>query len=293
MQINTQQSYDSLLAGIRRQLEAQAAGNARVSSGKRFQRPADAALDYKTSLDIRHMKKGVETSLKAINTAKTRLNHSLTMINSMQNIITRAQTLATQQASGQISAANRLAALTEVRQLKDALFTYANQRLDGQSLFAGTATSADAFVKDSAGNISYNGNAHDRTVAVTTSQIVISNVRGDQAAFSKAFAAFKSLETALAGNDQGGVQSALGQINDAGGSMIDLNADVGARIHSLDLQQRLFTDISLSLDTRLNEHEGVDIASTVARLQQSSVALKAAYSQIATLRSLSLVNFLR
>ena len=293
MQINTQQSYDSLLAGIRRQLDTQAKGNAQVSSGKRFQRPADAALDYKASLDIRHMKKGVETSLKAINTAKTRLNHSLTMINSMQNIITRAQALATQQASGQISATNRQAALTEVRQLKDALFTYVNQRLDGQSLFAGTATAADAFVKDAAGNISYNGNAQDRTVAVTTSQIVISNVRGDQAAFSKTFAAFKSFETALAANDQTGVQNALGQLNDAGNSMIDLNADVGARIHSLDLQQRLFTDINLSLDTRLNEHEGVDIAATVARLQQSSVALQAAYNQVATLRSLSLVNFLR
>jgi len=293
MQINTQQSYDSLLSGIRNQLDIQAKGNGQISSGKRFQRPADAPLDYKKSLDIRHMKKGVETSLNAINTAKIRMNNSLSMINSMQQIIVRAQALAVQQSSGQISATDRHAALAEVTQLRDSLFTYANQRLNGQSLFSGTNTSAAAFVKDVSGNISYNGNAQDRTVAITTTQIINSNVRGDQAAFSKMFTAFKTLETGLTGNDQTGVQNALGQLHDAGNSMIDLNAEVGAKTRSLDLQQQLFTDINLSLDTRLNEHEGVDIASTVAKLQQSSIALQAAYNQVASLRSLSLVNFLR
>ncbi len=293
MQINTQQSYDSLLTGIRNQLDIQAKGNAQVSSGKRFQRPADAPLDYKKSLDIRHMKKGVETSLNAINTAKTRMNNSLSMINSMQQIIVRAQALAVQQSSGQISATDRQAALAEITQLRESLFTYANQRLDGQSLFSGTDTVAAAFIKDGSGNIVYNGNAQDRTVAITTTQIVTSNVRGDQAAFSKMFTAFKTFETALNGNDQAGVQTAIGQLNDAGNSMIDLNAEVGAKIRSLDLQQQLFNDIGLSMDNRLNEHEGVDIASTIAKLQQSSIALQAAYNQVASLRSLSLVNFLR
>jgi len=293
MRVSIQQSYDSLLNGVRQQLDIQSKGNAQVSSGKRFQRPSEAALDYKTSLDIRHMQKGVQTTLSAINTATTRLNQSMSMLNSMQQIIVRAQTLAVQQSSGQISAANRQAAATEIAQLNTSLFTYANQRFDGQSLFSGTATSADAFIKDASGNIVYNGNAQDRTVAITTTQITTSNVRGDQIAFSKVFTAMKTFQTALTANDQAGIQTALGQLNDAGNKMIDLNAEVGARTRSLELQQQLYNDISLSLDTRLNNHESVDIAATVAKLQESSIALQAAYNQIASLRSLSLVNFLR
>jgi len=293
MQVSIQQSYDSLLSGIRKQLDLQSAGNAQISSGKRFTRPAEAALDYKTSLDIRHGQKGIQSSLDAISTADMRLKNSMSMINSMQQILVRAQALAVQQSSGQISATDRQGALAEVTQLKGSLFTYANQKLDGQALFAGTATSGDAFIKDGSGNIVYNGNALDRTVAITTTQIVSSNVRGDSTAFSKMFSSFQAFESALTANDQAGVQAALGQLNDAGSSITDLNAEVGSRIRSLDMQQQLYTDIQLSMTTRLTEHEGVDIASTVAHLQESSVALQAAYSQVATLRSLSLVNFLQ
>ncbi|MDQ6966652.1 MAG: hypothetical protein Q9M23_06990, partial [Mariprofundaceae bacterium] len=98
---------------------------------------------------------------------------------------------------------------------------------------------------------------------------------------------------ALAADSQTDIQTALGLLNDAGASMTDLNAGVGARVRSLDLQQQLYSDINLSMQNRLTQHEGVDIASTVAKLQESSIALQAAYSQVATLRSLSLVSFLR
>jgi len=293
MQVNIQQSYDSLLSGIRKQLDLQAKGNGQVSSGQRFTRPAEAPLDYKTSLDIRHGQAGVDSSLKAITTASTRLNNSMSMLNSMQQIIVRMQALGVQQSSGQVTANDRQGALAEVSNLKGALLTLANQRLDGQSLFAGTATSADAFTTDATGNVVYNGNSFDRTVAVTTSQIVSSNVRGDSAAFAKMFDAVNSLETALTASSQPGVQTALGKLNDAGNSMTDLNAEVGARIRSLDLQQQLYGDLKLSMDNRLTQHEGVDIASTVAKLQESTVSLQAAYSQVANLRSLNLVSFLR
>jgi len=293
MIVNIQQSYDGLLAGIRHQLEVQNQGNSQIASGKRFTRPAEAALDYKTSLDLRRGQKGVVSSQQAINTANGRLNNSMSMLNSMQQIIVRAQTLAVQQASGQISTGDRQGALAEIVHLQDSLFTYANQRLDGQSLFAGTATSNDAFIKDGSGNILYNGNAEDRTVAITTTQVVNSNVRGDNTAFTQMFTAFKTFETALRADDQAGIQTSLGLLNTAGGSMIDINAEVGARVRSMDLQSQLYSDIGLALDTRLTDHEGIDIASTVARLQQSSIALQASYSQVATLRSLSLVNFLR
>jgi len=286
--------YDSLLAGIRKQLDIQAQGNAQVSSGKRFQRPAQAALDYKTSLDIRHAQTGVAESLAAINTARTRLSASMNALNSMRQILVRAQTLAVQQASAQIGAAERAAAAVEARHLRDQFLALANQRLDGQSLFAGTAVDKDAFALDPAtGQISYNGNTQSRTVAISPARTVVSNLRGDAPAFAQAFAGLQALETALTANDTAGIQNALGQLNAAGNGITDLTAEAGARIHSLDLQQQSFEDMKLTLEKRMNAHEGVDMAATISRLQQASTALQAAYSQVASLRNLSLVNFLR
>jgi len=292
MRVTQNQLYDTLLTGIRNQLDIQARGNAQVSSGKRFQRPAQAALDYKTSLDIRHAQTGVQSSLKAINTASTRLNNSMSTLNGMQQLLVRAQTLAVQQASGQIGASERLVAAAEVTRLRDQLLGFANQQLDGQSLFAGTAVNQDAFTL-SGSVVSYNGNTQDRTVAISSSQTVVSNVRGDKTAFTQAFSAIEALNTALSTNNITGIQTALGQLNTAGNSMTDLTAEVGGRVHTLNLQQQSFEDMKFNLEKRLNDHEGVDIPATISQLQQASIAMQAAFSQVASLRSLTLVNFLR
>jgi len=292
MRVTQNQLYDTLLTGIRNQLDIQAKGNAQVSSGKRFQRPAQAALDYKTSLDIRHAQTGVQSSLKAINTASTRLNNSMSTLNGMQQLLVRAQTLAVQQSSGQIGASERLVAAAEVSRLRDQLLSFANQQLDGQSLFAGTAVNQNAFTL-SGSVVSYNGNTQDRTVAISSSQTVVSNVRGDKTAFTQAFSAIEALNTALSTNNVTGIQTALGQLNTAGNSMTDLTAEVGGRVHTLDLQRQSFEDMQFNLEKRLNDHEGVDIPATISQLQQASVAMQAAFSQVASLRSLSLVNFLR
>jgi len=292
MRVTQNQLYDTLLTGIRNQLDIQARGNAQVSSGKRFQRPAQAALDYKTSLDIRHAQTGVQSSLKAINTASTRLNNSMSTLNGMQQLLVRAQALAVQQSSGQIGASERLVAAAEVTRLRDQLLGFANQQLDGQSLFAGTAVNQNAFTL-SGSVVSYNGNTQDRTVAISPSQTVVSNVRGDKTAFTQAFSAIEALNTALSTNNITGIQAALGQLNTAGNSMTDLIAEVGGRVHTLDLQQQSFEDMQFNLEKRLNDHESVDIPATVSQLQQASVAMQAAFSQVASLRSLTLVSFLR
>jgi flagellin-like hook-associated protein FlgL len=248
-------------------------------------------MDYATSLNIRHAQGGVQSSLDAITTAQSRLNASMGALNSMGQLLVRAQTLAVQQSSGQISAADRQAAAVEVGNLRNQLLGLANQKQEGQSLFAGTATDQAAFT--SGAGVTYNGNAKDRIVAITPTQTVVSNVRGDHPAFTQAFASLQALDTALQANDIPSIQSALGQLNAAGNAITDLTSEVGGRVRSLDLQQQSYQDIKVTLEKRLNEHEGVDIPATVAQLQQSSVALQAAYSQVASLRSMSLVQFLR
>jgi len=293
MRITTTQVYDNLLIGVNKQLAVQAKGMEQISSGTRFQRPADAGLDYKISLDLRHAQSGVMGSLDAVKTAESRLGASQTMLNSMQNIMHRAQSLAVQQSSGGLTAAERNSAALEVGHLLTQFANDANQTWQGQSLFAGTAVDKLAFTQDAAGNFNYTGSKQDRIVAVSDTLQVTSNIRGDAPAFSAAFTALKDFETALKSNNVAGVSTALGGLNSAGNGMVDLTSEVGGRLSALGVTRTSFEDMKFTLDQQVNTHEAVDVPAVVARLQQSSNALKASYSQIAQLKSLSLLNFLR
>jgi len=177
--------------------------------------------------------------------------------------------------------------------LSNQLLGDSNQQWQGQALFAGTAVDQAAFTDDGFGNISYIGSNQDRVVSVSNNQQVVSNVRGDNAAFTAAFSAMQGFKTALLNNDQAAIQTSLGALNAAGSGMIDLTADVGARLNAAQISRVSFEDMQLNLDKQLNTHEGVDIPKVVAELQQSSIALQAAYNQIAQIKSLSLINFLR
>jgi len=293
MRISTNMIYNNLLSGIRNQQAIQDAGNANIASGTRFQTPSQSGLDYKVSLDIRHAEVAVQSSIDASNTVDSRLSISQTMLNDMSNILTKSQALAVQQASGQLGSTERQAALQEMNHLADQFLSDANKTWQGQSLFAGTAVDKPAFTDDGAGNISYTGSNQDRIVSISDHQQILSNIRGDNPAFSAAFSAMQRFKNALQNNDQTAIQASLGALNTAGNGIIDLTSEVGSRLAALRISRSSFEDMKVNLDKRLATHEGVDIPAIVAQMQQSSIALQAAYNQIAQLKTLSLTNFLR
>ncbi|OIO69841.1 MAG: flagellar hook-associated protein 3 [Zetaproteobacteria bacterium CG1_02_53_45] len=394
MRISTAQIYNNLLSGISSQQNIQNRGNAQISSGTRFQTPAQAGLDYKVSLDIRHAQTGITGSIEAVSLVENRLTISQTMLSDMNNVLTRAQSLAVQQADATVSASQRASAAVEVSHLISRFFDDANLRWQGQSVFGGTAVDQPAFISNAfnagtavytagantsitavtqslnpnavndsyaitldaagtsitgitnaadtnllaapvalatganavtmsngvalsisyngvpdtvnqaAGNltvsgalvqdtVTYNGNSQNRTVAVTPEQVVVSNVRGDNPAFTDAFTALKAFKDALNANDVTGIQNALGALTSAGDKVINLTTDVGGQLSAMKIYRTSYEDLKLQLDKQMNTHEAVDIPAVMAELQQSSIALQAAYSQIAQIKSLSLTNYLR
>jgi len=294
MRVTTTQLYNTLMSGITRQQNIQNQGNAQISSGTRFQTPAQAGVDYKISLDIRQAQVSLQGDLASVNTAESRLNSSLTMLNDMGNVLKRAEAVTVQMSTAGVSATERLSAAQEATQLLNQFLSDTNQQWQGQSLFAGTAVDQPAFVLNTGtGNYDYNGNAQDRVVVTTDGQQIISNIRGDASAFAPAFAALNNLNTALQTNDVAGLQTALGALVSAGDGIINVTSDAGARLSGVRLNKTAIEDRQLNLQIQLNTHEAVDIPSIVASMQQSSIALQAAYSQIAQIKTLSLTNFLR
>lgn len=293
MRVTTQSIYNSLLTGINNQLQTQAEGTDQVSSGRRFSRPGQDGVAYKTSLDIRHVQSGIGASLQAINVAKLRLGVSENTLSQMVPIMQRAEVLAVQMSNATVSAAERQSASLEVTALQNQLISLANTTLEGKALFAGTATDAAPIILDGSGNAVYQGNTQDRSVALTSTQNIVSNVRADDTAFSQAFSSIMSLKNALASNDVAGVQASIDLLSSASGAMIGLNADVGGKLSSLAMRENTFLDMDTQMQVQLSQHESVDMAAVAMRLAQSQTSLQAAYAQVAKFNQLSLVNFLR
>jgi flagellin-like hook-associated protein FlgL len=293
MRITNNQLYENLMSGINKQLKTKNDGNASIASGTRFQRPAQAGLDYKTSLDLRHTQSQIQSSLESLTIADSRLSASQTLLHDISNVLTRAQTIAVQQASGQIGAQEHAAASAEVQHLLDQAINSANQKWQGESLFSGTAINQQAFVQDALGVYQYQGANQDRIVSVSTSQDITSNVRGDEQAFTDTIAALTNFQNALTNNDQAGIATAISELTTANNSMIDLTSRVGGQISAIQSYTQSYEDMKFAIDKRMNEHEAADIPALVASMQQADLALQASYSQIANIKSLSLVNFLR
>jgi len=293
MRITNSQLYENLMSGINKQLQIKNDGNASVASGTRFQRPSQAGLDYKTSLDLRHTQSQIKGGLEALTIAESRLSASQTMLNDITNVLTRAQSVAVQQASGQIGGQERAAAAAEVAHLLDQVANSANQQWQGESLFAGTAVGQQSFAPDAFGAYQYQGSNQDRVVVISTRQSITSNVRGDEQAFSNTFSALINFQTALLANDQTGIATAISELTTANNNMIDLTSRVGGQISAIQSYNQSYQDMKFTLDKRLNQHEAADIPALVASMQQADIALQASYSQIAQIKSLSLVNFLR
>ena len=393
MRISTSQIYNNLMSGVQGQMEIQDRGNRQISSGTRFQTPAEAGLDYKLSLDIRHAQTSTQGSIDAIKTAESRLGSSQMALADMESIMLRAESLAVQQSNAGLSAQERADAALEVGHLIDRFMQDANTQWNGQSLFSGTAVDQAAFISnnfnagssvytpgtntsitavtqslnpnavndtysitlDAAGTsiasitdsqgtnllaapvalaaganavtmsngvelsityngtpdtvnqaagslvvsgalqqgaITYNGSNQDRLVAVTATQSVTSNVRGDAPGFTDAINALQNFQTALQNNDVAAIQTSVGALTSAGDGVINLTSEVGGQLNYLQNYRSSFEDMKIHLDQQLNTHEAVDIAAVMTELEQSNIALQASYSQISQLQSLSLVNYL-
>ncbi len=293
MRITSQSIYDTLLAGIRNQMQTQAEGMEQISTGRRFSRPSQDGVAYKTSLDIRHIQSGVEASLGAIGVAKLRLGVSENVLSQFVPIMQRAEVLAVQQSNATLTASQRQTAAVEVAALENQLISLANTAFEGKALFAGTATDVQPIQIDSSGNAVYQGNAQDRVVAITPTQNIVSNMRADHTAFSQVFSSIKALKDSLAGNDMPGIQTSIDLITGATNAMIGLNAEVGGELNSLTLREDTLLSMQTQMQIQLSQHESVDMAAVATRLAQSQTSLQTAYAEVSNFNKLSLVNFLR
>jgi flagellar hook-associated protein 3 FlgL len=214
-----------------------------------------------------------------------------------EQLLVRAEEIATQQATGLVSAAERAAAREEVHGLLQALTAAANNELAGRRLFGGLALDAPApFADPDAPGYTpataYGGSTQDFWVKVGSGagERVRVTTRGDQV-FSSALQALQDLETALAtpGAD---VAATLAGLAAGRGDLAAERASVAARQAALVGRVKQVEAVAVTEQAGRARVLEADPVETISRLVQAQTALQALLSAGSQIARTSLVNLL-
>src|SRR5258706_10248122 len=179
MRVSNDTLRSSFLAALesaqRRLIDTQA----KVSSGKRVNKPSDDAV---AAARIAHL----DASLSRLDQYKSnsdfgrnQLGLEESSLNSVLDNLQRVRELALQANNATTSDSDRRDIAAEVSQAKDALLALANiTDVDGRHLFGGYVEQATPFTRSTGGAVVYNGDQGQRTLQISDSRFVAINDSG-------------------------------------------------------------------------------------------------------------------
>jgi len=239
-------------------------------------------------------------------TTSDRAMHNLHLtdgaLRSIADVIGRAKELATQAANGSINPAQRAAIGQEVAGLSESLLVIANSRTAaGSALFGGESAGA-AYVADGAA-ITYAGTATTVPFDLGEGQQVTPGMTGPEVlafemngAPTDLFALLGTLATALQGGSTdpaAASRDALAGLDGALEKVTTAQTVVGARMGWVELMNERRTTTGELMSEERDTIGGVDLATTITRLQEVMTVLEASQASFVKLSSLSLFTMLR
>lgn len=262
-----------------------------LSSGKAVARPSDgpaatvAALRYRS--DIRRSEQFERNAQDAqgwLDTTDQALVGGLEILHRTRQLVLTGM-------NASAGPESREALAVDIEGLRESLLAVANTTYLGRPVFAGTATSQQAY--DGTGAYLGDTGTVDRTVAPNVS--VRANLTGPEAfgpPGTDIFAVLANIVDHLR-NDPTQLQADLAAIDTAFTRMTNAAAATGARTHQVEDMRDRVTASRLASTNGLAEVESIDLPATIVELQLQEVAYQAALGAAARVIQPSLLDFLR
>lgn len=274
-----------------------------ISTGQRVTKSSD---DPVAAARLRSLARAEEMSAANVDNANRAASDLSLADSALQEIadnLIRVQELATQAATGTLSASQRATIGEQIANIRSNLIALANSKDSaGHALFGGEGA-GDAYSIDGSGNASYDGTAAASEVSLGQGQSVTSGVTGpevfsytDASGATDLFAMLGNLADALQGGStdpEGAARTALDSMKLGLERITTTQTVIGARMN--------WIDINLARHERLGEMRAqeqtdvgeVDPAVAITELQQIMTVLEASQASFARLASLSLFDVLR
>lgn len=276
---------------------------AEMSRGERLSRSSDDPVAASRLRGLQRTDSFTAIDTTNANRASADLAVADGALSSFASYIMRAQELATQAASGVLTAVQRAALGVELGQLHGNLVGLSNSRDSmGHALFGGE-TAGDAYSLDAVGNALYAGTASAGEIALGEGLSVSRGLTGPEflnfnhnGVPTNLMAVVKGLAEALQGtapDPAAAARDALGALGTALDTVNTGQTLVGARLAWIDLTSERRIDLSELRSGEQAEIGGADLAATVTRLQEVLTVLEASQASFAKLSALSLFDAIR
>jgi flagellar hook-associated protein 3 FlgL len=296
MRVADQQFFGSTAGSLQRVKERIVRVHEQIATQQRIAKPSDdpamfgqAILEKSALADNGQWIRNIQFGIARVAVADQALGQT-------QNLLSRVRELAVQARSDTTSAQGRVTIAQEVRQLHRQLIQLANAEVNGQAVFAGTKTDAPPFVLGVGDSVSYQGNSESQSIAVGPNQTTQIVLPGDQVfagATTNIFDDLANLLTALEANNGAGIETGIGNLDQAIGQISLAQGQIGAIANRLDQAHGISLVVSEAIQNVLSDQTDTDLATALTELKLQETAYEATSQTFARLFDLSLLRFLR
>jgi flagellar hook-associated protein 3 FlgL len=286
---NAASSISNIAAASNRlaQLEQQA------SSGKQINRPSDNPTGTVTAMQLnaalaRNTQYGTNSNdaLAWLSTADTAYSQSVNVLQKVRTDVVQALNTG----AGDTTSANALA--EEISGLGSTLLSLANTTYNGRPVFGGTTSGGVAF--DASGTYVGDSGTVGRQVSsdttVTVSQVG-STVFGANG--SNVFNLIDNIVSTLQTDPSSLSSATLGQLDSAISQVSTAQAAEGGTYNEVQQAQSSQTTTGTALKTQLSGIVDVDFPTAAINLSSANISYQAALQTTASIRQMSLLNFLQ
>ena len=297
MRVNPNQS--SLLIGdMQQSQQALSTAVSQLASGLRVSVPSDDPVAYAANLRSLAASANVDRYTSNADTVVSRAQLADSALSTVVTSLTKALSLATEGANGNVSAANRSALATQVQGILSTVLSQANLTSGGSSLFSGTAGTTQAFTTDASApsGYVYNGNSGVNQTTIGDGLQVAVNVPGDQifqSSDGNVLGSLNQLVTALSSgstSDIGAATTAISAAIDHVGQQRVLYANTVTQAQS---QESFLSQETISLTAQQTALTGISLSTAATNLTQAQTANTAILAAAAKVLPVSLLDYLK
>lgn len=285
-------SFDSLL-GLQSAASRLASLQAKMSSGHQITRPSDDPSGTVRALQLRgEVQRNSQFAANATD-ALGWMSTSDTSYTQMVKLTQSARSLVVQGLNTGVAGTGSADALADqIDAIRTSMISLANTTYNGRPVFGGTTAGATAY--DSAGN--YTGDSGVVARAVGVQSTVQINQSGPQVfgpAGNDLFSTLASISATLRSNPSGLTGAALTSIDGSLTRLTSAQATEGAAYQRVQTAQTAQAATGTTLASQLSDIQDIDLADMAIQVTTANATYQAALQTTASIRQLSLLDFLR
>ncbi len=265
--------------------------------GRTLERPSDDPQRVIEAIDLTAMKVKLERAQRAATDAKEWLSIAETSLAAIAEDLQAAQETMIQFGSpaNQESTARENLAL-QIEGLRDAILREMNAQHRGRFLFAGWATNQKPFEADpDTGKLTYSGTSHKIEREIAPGYKVAINVPGNR--FLDDTADIIETLTTVANEIRDGNVTAvtgdlLGKVKASADRVLAMRSEVGISMQQVEQFEGYSRDGLITVEERLGEISGGDVADAVMEMTQAQQAYQVALSAFSMALPMTLMDYM-